>query len=1034
MSSQPIHISNLLSSYNMEDLNEEDRSNLVKSAAKLDPQDNLNDFLSNYFSSEIINNYSDLKKASVLMRFCIRNKIKTHSNIEKNQKLLRNIETIKKLQMGIIRASTICQNLPRYHLNSQIPVDKQLLIEIAKLVASKDPCQFCENIKKFKLDSTDPESRQALIEIAKLVASKEPRQFCENIKKFKLDSADPESKQALIEIATACASACPSDLCDSIHNFRLDASDPESKKALIEIAKVCAGREASAFCYNMENFGLDTGDRASKEALIDIMRAMAIHQPDAVCNYIRNFGLNPKNANDRQVLIDIAKTSARENARTICTNIQKFGLNPHDENDRRELINILKISADQDPVTTFFFIENCQLEFTSIEETTILKPLLNKIFIHFIKSDNLGYVKINAKQSVIKEFSPIYYNFFIAYCENDVERMKSVLKEALSKKEELKPLFNLEHLPKRNEIKIIALLCYTLFTLDSFSASDRKESLAVLQEILTIAQPQLRYQLVDRLEAVLSDPKAKESFFKLCQKFPNSFKLPFLYCILAEMPQQELSRVVDKLNLNAFKKDGDLRRLTLETLENLLQISDLGQRDKSWLISQTFNGNARAIKSTVRILKAATSIGVEEGLSKENLEKVSAEDFQTALKTKFTEHFKGLISISVENQNFYTKYEKTIGSFRDPQAPFQYLLGSIRKLKGNERESVEKAYTRVIDAMLDESFETLRYDKELNPHLKAVFSTHPQLETLWRGGSEMALGIIQDTKASSLDFKKSFIQSFGDKHFSARQFPELIDYLQSGKTNQETLKNRLKEIAGMSRQQKQALSDELGRLNFTLKAIQLMESSGEEKISNLLTALINLDLARDQFKTDLEDWQKMLGESKSPSPQKSLKVVEGDHPCDILLCGTEVLGSCQAIGGSSYLNKCLVGYLANGQNRLIAVKSSDGRISSRALVRILLREGKPVLFLERLYPSNIRESEKDAIYQMAVQKAQKMGLPLYESFNQGMVNKGAPIQSSGGQAPYDYVDASDGIAENSIYSINHYSTVWEPESEPPVTS
>ncbi len=57
---------------------------------------------------------------------------------------------------------------------------------------------------------------------------------------------------------------------------------------------------------------------------------------------------------------------------------------------------------------------------------------------------------------------------------------------------------------------------------------------------------------------------------------------------------------------------------------------------------------------------------------------------------------------------------------------------------------------------------------------------------------------------------------------------------------------------------------------------------------------------------------------------------------DLLLCGTEVSGSCQRVDRSPSLNKGLLGYLLDGKHRMIAVKDPDtGKIAARTIIRLL---------------------------------------------------------------------------------------------------
>lgn len=51
-----------------------------------------------------------------------------------------------------------------------------------------------------------------------------------------------------------------------------------------------------------------------------------------------------------------------------------------------------------------------------------------------------------------------------------------------------------------------------------------------------------------------------------------------------------------------------------------------------------------------------------------------------------------------------------------------------------------------------------------------------------------------------------------------------------------------------------------------------------------------------------------------------------DDPQDLFLCGTEVLGCCQKIGGDVDKNRALMGYVLDGKYRILAIKDPSGKI------------------------------------------------------------------------------------------------------------
>jgi hypothetical protein len=153
------------------------------------------------------------------------------------------------------------------------------------------------------------------------------------------------------------------------------------------------------------------------------------------------------------------------------------------------------------------------------------------------------------------------------------------------------------------------------------------------------------------------------------------------------------------------------------------------------------------------------------------------------------------------------------------------------------------------------------------------------------------------------------------------------------------------------------------------------------------------------------DWQASLRE-RARALQR--------HGGNAKKCGDDVHDSCQRTDGNPHLNKGLLGYLLNGQTRLIAVVDERQSIVSRAVLRLLAHGAgdEPVLFVEGVY-GDCRH--RAAIMQMARQKAASLGLALTARSTAGAP---APdLTSLGGPAPFEYVDAAGGVMQGGCYTI-----------------
>lgn len=130
-----------------------------------------------------------------------------------------------------------------------------------------------------------------------------------------------------------------------------------------------------------------------------------------------------------------------------------------------------------------------------------------------------------------------------------------------------------------------------------------------------------------------------------------------------------------------------------------------------------------------------------------------------------------------------------------------------------------------------------------------------------------------------------------------------------------------------------------------------------------------------EFKNDI----KALIVGLTTTSQKNVFVVDTDDWQDLFLSGTEVLGSCQRIDGNPSHNVCLMAYVLDGKNRLLAIKdSSSKKIVARCILRLLWdpKENTPVLFQERIYPFSTPEYDK-LLNSLANTRAKELGLNLY---------------------------------------------------------
>lgn len=176
-------------------------------------------------------------------------------------------------------------------------------------------------------------------------------------------------------------------------------------------------------------------------------------------------------------------------------------------------------------------------------------------------------------------------------------------------------------------------------------------------------------------------------------------------------------------------------------------------------------------------------------------------------------------------------------------------------------------------------------------------------------------------------------------------------------------------------------------------------------------------------------------------------LVDTDHYWDLLMCGTEIANSCQNVYKNPDLNKCLLAYLMDGKNRLLAIKDPNGIILMRSILRILWDEKaqEPVLFMEAIYPGATSESSKTmqkTLASFAIERAEALQLSLFCTPNPQRAHtivypqEDVQLQSLGTSMNFpEYVDANTGtgttISKDGFFKITGlYNRMYRPQPQP----
>lgn len=402
-------------------------------------------------------------------------------------------------------------------------------------------------------------------------------------------------------------------------------------------------------------------------------------------------------------------------------------------------------------------------------------------------------------------------------------------------------------------------------------------------------------------------------------------------------------------------------------------------------------------------------------------------------------------------------YKNTFLGLRNETALYTYL-GKIRSLEKTDRAAMERVFEQFVQSVLSENnieFYQLRYDEHVSPHLKMLFSNHSLLKAAWMKGDKINLNEFikvhkLESKPINIDYKAFLYKKiFLHNHISSNKYGLLKEFLEvSNLKRKEDIRNELKLLINkttkpiqfnmLSEKDKMSIRSEI-----QLNLIALVDSDAslidsKEKARLQLLIINNLigDLRKinegSEFQNDLKMLQRGLSAIHAKPSTRDISqwmLVDTDYFWDAFMAGTDVMGSCQRVDGSPSLNKCLMAYVMDGKNRLLAIKDETGKMIARCIFRLLWDQTseKPVLFLEQLYPEMLPAQLQDALMLFACQRAKALNLTLLssESTQESRTYQNS-IESLGSIAPHEYVDALHNAREEGIFTISKAQVIHSP--------
>lgn len=753
------------------------------------------------------------------------------------------------------------------------------------------------------------------------------------------------------------------------------------------------------------NFGL-----TNEKHRFEIAKLCIEIEGGAIAEHIRNFCIT-----DPELLFKIAKLCAEQNGRATIEHIQKFEIT-----DPNRLFEIAKLCALQDGTSILPLIHE-KFHFLTTEQRTRLENIcvwsmassfqLSDAAKEHFKTRIFPFVR---EALLLKKYQFFMGAFPAPEGENESQvRQRRDLAVLTTEPE------NIAELSPQAIIK----LCAIQYILDEHMGNPIDISIQnTYIQIFTYRNITVLYSLLLETSNYIHNPQALESYKTLIstKHTPSGIiylRLPMLMIGKWQAECAGVTEIEDACkqiqsyiikHKSPFKNAySGLMQTWLLTCLALEHRSELSAKEKIQLLHKTLHPEC----STNDLQKRLSYIQALLMMQQQNaLKKVTTEPIENLI-----EYLSDCITAAL-SQNPYLgldtvdhlaeKYLSTLATMRIPNAWSTYAA----QIQQTNNERVQKAFQHALIHILNGTHREARYDEKSSPHIIRIVQKHQAVWNQWKApheGEVVSLDITeQRTPFSFQDYLKA---KYEEGHLCTTDGTSL-EFLTSVIKGSEDADQKQLECQEMAAKGENPLLQAQDLLIHLYRShcseTELLEKKEE------LTAAIQ-DLQGYEIANDL---QGLLNDClKNQVHEQTVLVIDTDDWQDLFLCGTEVAGSCQRIDGDPVRNQCLLAYLIDGKNRMLAVKDPvSGKILARALFRMLwdpIRE-QPVLFRDRIYPTPCLPAYEKALDDLAKKRAKELALPLYV---QG--TSMTSIQSLGSQAPFEYEDAAGGLRIAGIFTI-----------------
>lgn len=778
---------------------------------------------------------------------------------------------------------------------------------------------------------------------------------------------------------------------------------------------------------NFEKLGIENAPLEQRMPLYRLMIKQGDNAATTFTNRFQKLGTNiPENQR-----IELSRTIAKQGPEAkiaLAHNLKKLGLESTTIDQRLELCN--EMLKDANLLVIFPLLKN--LQFLHLDDTALIK---------------LGGYAISLELQIA-----FFNNRFFSLISNEVSK-KQVLLDLLKSKADLSVeydfAYSLDPITNilKNSTKVVSQ--EQIDSLNQFISKNSNIAFLglILKSILENEKPELWTSLIRWIAysaGVLNDlkltpeqvplvakminhiyqhrnPNNRYLFTRalsdLIHQYPDELKsmtpknkndwMPFSRLITSQLKARGLSPEVQGILLNCLMQTPgfvDTKQFTL--LTKLISALALGRSYEEKELDTIIKGiiNIFGEIKPINLPKPLPEMDAKKPLDRKKLlglidtflnpvgDKVPNKmEITNRRKEALIDYIDGLI----EGNKYITKNTEAQIESRMPKiSDIDIKLKLEEYLKRFEPKAVDKKNTPA-NKIVDVRNEPSRKD-EFKRVINGL-STYSNILEIF--GKDELIKYLAENRDLQLIFQEHFKKLFdveGVDNFNEKYLATIGQF-----SNPSAIFSYLSSINRLPEGEKQRVKDA-----FNSYIVAVLEGTFHEmRYSPKLSP--HLQKINEEFPDLLNKWS-----NNELLPKKDLgqhKIMETDDPGDLLLMATVVQGSCQSVYGQPAENKCLVGYLINGDVRVIAVKGKENdTMAARCIIRLMWDEVNqcPVMLLEKTY-SNIKDNAiEDAIITWAIEKANALRVVLVsKEIGSGIAYEGE-VGFLGGLAPFVYSDAS----------------------------